>query len=106
MCGERVPPPPRARRAGARAGDLAEGVRAELRREAGRLNAMPDVVGRIRAVGDAFAALDGELELLALVRLAAVRELRGMGWSYDRIALETGLSKGRVAQLSRDDRAG
>ena len=54
----------------------------------------------VRAVGDTFAALDSELERIAAVRLDAVRRLRGEGWSYDRIAAATGLSKGRVAQLS------
>ena len=69
--------------------------------EAAQLEALPDALERIRAVGDAFAALDDELEQLARVRLRAVAELRGQGWSYDRIAASTGLSKGRVAQLAR-----
>ena len=57
------------------------------------------------AVGDAFAALDRELEMLADVRLKAIRQLRSQGWSYDRIAEATGLSKGRVAQLVNASRA-
>jgi hypothetical protein len=40
------------------------------------------------------------LERIAAVRLTAVRRLRDDGWSYDRIAAATGLSKGRVQQLS------
>ena len=56
----------------------------------------------MRAVGDAFAALDGELERFAKVRLAAIAALRADGWSYDRIAAATGLSKARVAQLSSE----
>jgi len=99
-----VPPPAQARRAGARAGVLAKAIRAALRDEAARLGTVVDAVARVRAVGDAFAALDGELERLALVGLRAVQELRTLGWSYDRIAAETGLSKGRVAQLCRDPR--
>lgn len=99
-----VPQPGRVRRAGARPGVLAKDLRTALRQEATRLSAITDPVARIKAVGDAFAALDTELERLALVRLQAVRDLRGLGWSYDRIAAGTGLSKGRVAQLCRDDR--
>ena len=96
--------PPRVRRAGARKGALSPGVRQTLRAEAKRLSALEDDVTIVRAVGDAFAALDGELERIAKVRLRAVQRLRSQGWSYDRIAQATGLSKGRVAQLSKDER--
>ena len=51
-----------------------------------------------------FAAIDLELERVAKVRLKAVREMRRGGWSYNQIAEATGLSKGRVAQLVKDDR--
>jgi hypothetical protein len=64
-----------------------------------------DPLRRIRAVGDVFAALDDEMARIAAVRLTAVRQLRRDGWSYDRLAAATGLSKGRVAQLCRDPRA-
>jgi hypothetical protein len=57
-------------------------------------------------VGDTFAALDVELERLAEVRIAAIGQLRGAGWSYDRIAAATGLSKPRVQQLSKLSREG
>jgi hypothetical protein len=50
---------------------------------------MGDVVARAKDVGDAFAGLDSELEQLAQARLRAVRDLRGLGWSYDRIATGT-----------------
>ena len=96
--------PSRQERAGARAGALSAAVRRELRAEARRLAGMEDPVGQIRAVGDSFAAFDAELEAFAVVRLRAIRALRADGWSYDRIAKATGLSKGRVAQLVRDDR--
>ena len=59
----------------------------------------------IAAVGDVFAALDDALEQLAMPRLRAVADLRRQGWSYDRIAAATNLSKGRVAQLAREARA-
>jgi hypothetical protein len=75
-----------------------------LRAEAERLDKAGDDVDVIRAVGDAFAALDAELERIAKVRLRAVRRLRRQGWSYDRIAAATDLSKGRIAQLSKDPR--
>jgi len=55
---------------------------------------------------DRVAALDAELERIAKVRLKAVHRLRRDGWSYDRIAAVSGLSKGRVAQLSKDPRSG
>ena len=96
--------PPRQRRAGARRGALSPQVRDPLRAEGERLAALGEPLAVIRGVGDAFAALDGELERLARPRLDAVRALRRDGWSYDRIASATGLSKGRVAQLARDPR--
>ncbi|WP_344135559.1 hypothetical protein [Pedococcus bigeumensis] len=58
----------------------------------------------IAAVGDVFASLDDALAELALPRLRAVAQLRRQGWSYDRIADATALSKGRVAQLAREAR--
>lgn len=92
------------RRAGARAGQLAPSVREALREEASRLEEIEDPLATIRGVGDFFAAIDHELERIAEVRLRAVGALRQQGWSYDRIAAATGLSKGRVAQLVRDQR--
>lgn len=97
-----VPTP--SRRAGARRGALSEEVRSSLRSEVKRLDDLPDPLAQAKAVGDFFAALDAELESVAAVRLEAVQRLRAMGWSYDRIARETGLSKGRVAQLVKDPR--
>lgn len=79
-------------------------MRQALREEADRLEQVEDPLATIRAVGDFFAALDHELERVAEVRLRAVAALRQQGWSYDRIAAATGLSKGRVAQLARDRR--
>ncbi len=96
--------PPQTRRAGARRGTLSREVRQALRAETMRLDGMSDPLRQAKAVGDFFAALDAELEAVAMVRLQAVRELRALGWSYDRIARETGLSKGRVAQLVKDPR--
>lgn len=93
------------RRAGARAGSLSPELRQALRAEAARLARLADPVEIIKGVGDTFAALDGELARVAKVRLAAVRRLRAQGWSYDRIAAATGLSKGRVQQLSNDAQA-
>jgi DNA-directed RNA polymerase specialized sigma24 family protein len=95
----------RPRRSGSRPASLSPAVRAALRGEAQRLADLGDPVAVIRATADTFAALDAELERIAAVRLAAVARLRTEGWSYDRIAAATGLSKGRVAQLSRAPRA-
>ena len=57
------------------------------------------------AVGNTFAALDDALEQIALPRLKALAALRRDDWSYDKIAEEATLSKGRCAQLARDARA-
>lgn len=91
--------PPRRQRAGARAGSLSRSLRDAFEAEAKRLRELSDPVDTIKGVGDAFAAMDEELGKLANVRLEAVDALRDEGWSYDQIALSTGLSKGRVAQL-------
>ena len=82
--------------------DVSELVAAARRR--GRLAALGEPLAVIRGVGDAFSALDGELERLARPRLEAVQALRREGWTCDRIASATGLSKGQVAQLARDPR--
>ena len=65
---------------------------------------MPDPVVTTKAVWDLFAAIDRERDRVAKVRLKAARELRRNSWSYEWIAAATGLSKGRVAQLVKDDR--
>jgi DNA-directed RNA polymerase specialized sigma24 family protein len=91
--------PPRRQRAGARAGNLSRSLRDAFKAEAQRLRELSDPVDTIKGVGDAFAAMDVELGRLADVRLEAVNALRDDGWSYDQIAISTGLSKGRVAQL-------
>jgi hypothetical protein len=90
----------RERRKGARSGSLSRGLRDALRAEAARMARLADPIEACNAVGDTFAALDVELERLADVRIAAIRKLRSDGWSYDRIAAATGLSKSRVQQLS------
>lgn len=93
--------PPRRRRTGARPGQLSNEFREAVAVEAQRLRDLGDPIEVIRGVADAFAAMDRELEQFAQVRLDAIRDLREEGYSYDRIALTTGLSKGRVAQLVR-----
>lgn len=98
-----VQSPPR--RAGARRRALAPAVRDALREEARRLAGLEDAAERVRAVGDFFAALDRGTERVAAVRLAAVGELHRSGLSYDAIATRTRLSKARVAQLVREERA-
>jgi DNA-directed RNA polymerase specialized sigma24 family protein len=98
--------PERRKRTGSRAGAMSGDIRAALDAEVARLAALDDPISQVRAVGDFFAALDEELEKVAEVRLAAVTALRRQGMSYDRIAEATGLSKPRVAQLSRDAKVG
>lgn len=99
---------PRRRRAGYREGHLSEDFRRAIVAEADRLTALEEArgpVATVNAVGDVFAALDDALAEVALPRLQAIAHLRRDGWSYDRIARETNLSKGRVAQLAREARA-
>lgn len=98
--------PPRRRRAGSRPGRLSNELKTAIAHEAARLENVGGPAAVVRAVGDAFAALDGELEQLSQVRLRAVGHLRGEGWTYQRIADATGLSLARVAQLARAVRAG
>jgi hypothetical protein len=83
---------------------LSQEIKDAMRAEAERLAQPEDPLLVIRAVNNAFAAMDHELERFARVRIMAVRSLRRQGWSYDRIAEATGLSKVRVAQLARDIR--
>ena len=70
--------------------------------EAAHLASSGDPLTVTRQVGDFFGVLLGELERVADVRLRALSTLRDEGWSYDRIARASGLSKARVAQLVRD----
>lgn len=72
-----------------------------LRRECERLAELVDPVQRARAISELFATLDNELPALARIRVDAVVELRENKWSYMQIAILTGLSKTRVAQLAR-----
>lgn len=97
-------PSRRQNRAGARSGIISVGLEAALSKEAHALGGVVGAVDRIQAINDFFAGLDFELEQFADVRLEAVRELRAQGWSYDRIANATNLSKARVAQLVRETR--
>jgi hypothetical protein len=98
--------PPNRRRAGSRPGVVSDELKARLTAEAIDLVAVQDPVARIRAVNDFYAQLEFELDQFAAARLEAVSELRALGWSYDRISLATGLSKARVAQLSRAAKVG
>jgi hypothetical protein len=59
-----------------------------MREEVRRLKAIDDPLESAAAVGDFFAALDFELERVALVRVRAVRRLHSRGWSYAAIAAE------------------
>ena len=96
--------PPRRRRAGHRPGNLSPQLGEAITAEAAALEELDTPLQVIAAVGDTFAALDDALAEIAVPRLRAIAELRRLGWSYDRIAEETRLSKGRVAQLSREAR--
>lgn len=94
--------PPRRRRAGYRPGQLSPELSDAISAEAASLDALDEPLAVIAAVGDTFAALDDALAEIALPRLRAIALLRRQGWSYDRLAAATDLSKGRVAQLARE----
>lgn len=65
------------------------------------MEAIPEPAARVAALSAVILALDSRVDLVARARLRDLRLLRDNGWSYQRIALRTGLSKSRVAQLSR-----
>ena len=96
---------PKTRRSGYRPGKLSPQLQEAITAEALRLGEPDEPLDVIAAVGDVFASLDDALAELALPRLRAIADLRRQGWSYDKIATETNLSKGRVAQLAREARA-
>lgn len=100
----RVPPRRRTLRSGYRPGQLSEELKAAIKNETEHLESIGDELELIEAVGNTFAALDDALEELALPRLKAIAELRRQGWSYDRLAAATPLSKGRIGQLAREAR--
>lgn len=77
-------------------------MREAVAAEVTRVRAIEDPLKTVQEVGETFAAVDEALADLLLLRLRAISELREEGWSYDRIAAETGLSKPRVAQLARE----
>lgn len=102
-----MPPRRRAaagRRAGARPGHLSTALTDALRAEEEHLNALPEAQDRAKAVGDFFAALDAELERIALVRIRAVVAMKRGGMSQLAIGRAVGLSKARVGQILRDPR--
>lgn len=96
---------PRRRRTGYRPGEqLPDELAAAIAAHAETLAAIHDPLATIEAVGATWAALDDALAVISLPRLRAVARLRSEGWSYDRIAAATSLSKPRVAQLAREAR--
>lgn len=72
-----------------------------LDEQAHRTAATTDSATLIRTVGLILAAMGDELRRFSVMRATALTALRESGTSYDRIAARTGLSKARVAQLSR-----
>ncbi|GAB3868878.1 hypothetical protein GCM10028801_45440 [Nocardioides maradonensis] len=77
-------------------------MRAAIEAEAARLGAIEAPLDAVAAVGEVFNGLDDVLDELSVPRLRAIARLRAEGWSYERIAESTRLSKGRVAQLARE----
>lgn len=101
--------PPRKRatpgvRAGARPGVIAPEVLNAMRAEAKRLEELGEPLARAQAVGDFFAAVDAEMSRIARVRARAINELKDQGMSQTAIGRDLGMSKQRVAQISKDPR--
>lgn len=91
--------PPRRRRTGYRPGALSDELRTAIAAEAQQLAQIETLVGRIDGVADVIAAVEGALDGVRAVRLDAIAQLRRAGWSYDRIAAVSSMSKSRVKQL-------
>jgi hypothetical protein len=103
-----VPPArrrPRPRRSGYRPRQLSPQLAQAITAEAHQVEELEAPLAVIAAVTDVFGCLDDAPAELGLPRLKAIAELRRQGWSFDPIAAETNLSKGRVAQLARGARA-
>jgi len=94
-------------RRGARDGHLSAGLTAALRAEIDRLNAIPDADDRAAEVTELYAGIDPFLDEITAIRSAALVELHeDHGYTYDRLAQLTGLTRsrvGRICQLGRDD---
>jgi len=67
-----------------------------------RLRGMRDPVKRAQAVAAELDKLNALVSEVSRVRLEAVAELRAGSYSYGKIADALDLTKGRVAQLSRE----
>lgn len=76
-------------------------LRDSLRRLASIIEDLTDAEERVAAVSSTLDAIHNETVVLQRSRLTAIASLRRAGFSYGRIAALTGLSKARVAQLSR-----
>lgn len=97
--------PPRRRRTGYRPGELSAQLREAINSEAEILAGVEEHAATIDAVSEAIAAIDEHLTVVRQLRWDAVVALRAQGWSYDRIAASTSLSKSRVRQLAAEARA-
>lgn len=77
---------------------------AAFQAEVARLDAVPDPLVGVLSVREALDVVDEGVAALGEVRLRRLSELRAAGWSYGRLEKATGLSKGRIGQLSRQAR--
>ena len=79
-------------------------MRVAIDEEVASVAAIEGAIARIDDASDVLAAVDEAMGAVRAVRLAAVTELREAGWSYDRIAAASSLSKSRVKQLVEEGR--
>lgn len=96
--------PPRRRRAGYRPGDLSQQLRDAIAAEAELLSQVETDLAMVDAVSETLAAVEEELDAVRMLRWEAIASLRAQGWSYDRMAAATSLSKTRVRQLAAEAR--
>lgn len=84
-----------------RLSDVLDDVRAAL-------DEVTDAAARMTAQSRLIVDLEAHIDRLSRDRLGEIAGLREEGWSYQRIAMRSGLSKSRVAQLSRaaEERSG
>lgn len=99
-----MPPRRRLERSGYRPGAISEDLRQAIAAEAASARAVEGLIARIDATSDAIAAIEDAVDEIREVRLSALVALRGDGWSYDRIAAASTLSKSRVRQLAHEAR--
>ncbi len=88
-----------------RKGRVTPQLRDAMKAEVARPRGLGDPLDVIRGVTETLSGLEREADKVA-VRHRGIRTLRRKGWSYDRLAEATGMSKSRIQQLVGQARTG